>query len=304
MTLRKLLMSSGPLTLRPLQLALQWQYELLRSSQVKVCCAHSAANTTDQDVEEVTKCESSKKVADRFETSPTAAVCGMVSAECKPPSLSSFDSGFDGAGSSQLEAVGQREAVEGLSRSSETGDAMRPILSPSQICKGRQSSVLDCEDHREQHDVGSVGNSSRARIQIIPKVTADSLNFEITVKRSAALPSNPWLSLPVDDLENLYTVTITQNSTRRDRDLHVHDASDPCRAVKESSRSGNVPTQSREWMPHSHHSLEDPELSPICNILSSTISDGRDESVCTEGLPSLLWDSYDLHDQSPDSFEG
>ncbi|XP_023255054.1 uncharacterized protein LOC111649539 isoform X1 [Seriola lalandi dorsalis] len=167
------------------------------------------------------------------------------------------------------------------------------------------SSVSDAE-----FDCGSVGDSSRASIQIVPKVTEDSLNLEIKVRRSAALPTNPWLSLPLDDLENMYTVTITHNPTPQKVDLHFHDPSDPgtnrCRdppTKTEEVLSSTQPRgpQSRSWTRHSQSSLEGPELSTISHILSSTITDGGDKSICTtEGGPTLLWDSYDLHDQSQD----
>lgn len=317
MILRKLLISSGPVAVGHLQLALQWQYEMLRSSHVNHSSADSAANGTAKDVQDLTQCESGKEAAHLLRTSPSTAVSGLVSAEGKPPSLSSFDSGFDGAGSSQLEAWGGREAVEGLSRLAGTRESVRPALSQPQIHKENISSVSDSEDHREDFEFSSIGNSSRASIQIIPKGTVESLNFEIKVKRSAALPNNPWLSLPVDDLENSYTVTITQNPTPQKRDLQFHDPAEPCTYANQSSRSRDQPTQtevlsstqhrgpkSKDWMLHSQSSLEDPELSPICNVLSSTITDGRDKSICTtEGIPTLLWDSYDLHDQNQDAVD-
>ncbi|KAI3364123.1 hypothetical protein L3Q82_010801, partial [Scortum barcoo] len=310
MTLRKLLISSGPVAVGHLQLALQWQYELLLSSHVNNFSADSATNVA-KDVQALTHCESVKEAAHLLKTSPSAVVSGFVSAEGKPPSLSSFDSGFDGAGSGQLEVWGGREAVEGLSRLAGSRDSVRPALNQPQVHSENISGVSDSENHREEFEFGSIGNSSRASIQIIPKGTSESLNFEIKVKRSAALPSNPWLSLPVDDLENSYTVTITQNPTPQKTDLRLHDAN-------QSRRSRDQPTQteqlsstqhrgsrSRDWMLHSQSSLEDPELSPISNILSSTITDGRDKSMCTtEGIPTLLWDSYDLHDQNQDTVDG
>ncbi|XP_037606562.1 uncharacterized protein LOC119476946 [Sebastes umbrosus] len=312
MTLRKLLIGLGPVAVGHLQLALQWQYELLRSSHVnRPSVVDGATNGTAKVIQDPGKCESVKEAARLPRTSPSTAVSGMASAEAKPLSLSSFDSGFDGAGSSQLEAWGGRDGVDGLSRLAGTRDSVRPATT-SQILKENISSVSDCEDHREEFDVGSVGNSSRNSIQIIPKVTVDSLNVEIKVKRSAALPNNPWLSLPVDDLEKSYTVTITQNPTPRKRNLR--DPSEP-RTDAESNGSRDQRTQtevlgsaqarepqSRDSTLHSQSRLEDPELSPIRNILSSTITDGRDESVCTtEGIPTLLWDSYDLHDQNQEA---
>ncbi|XP_049446591.1 uncharacterized protein LOC125897350 [Epinephelus fuscoguttatus] len=319
MTLRKLLMSSRPVAVSDLQLALQWQYDLLRSSRVNKSSADGTTDRTKRkDVQDLTKCESSKEAVHLLRTPPLTTASGMVSAEGKPSSLSSFDSGFDGAGSSQLEACGGREGVEGLSRLAGTRDFARPAMSQPQIHTENLSSVSDSEDHREEFDLGSVGNSSRASIQIIPKVTVDSLNLEIKVKRSAALPSNPWLSLPVDDLENSYTVTITPNPTQQ-RDLQFHDPSDPHTNANQASRSRDQPTQTevlistqprepqnRDWTLQSQSSLEDPELSPIRNILSSTITEtGGDKSMCTtQGIPTLLWDSYDLHDQNRDAVDG
>ncbi|KAM7367522.1 hypothetical protein PAMP_013813 [Pampus punctatissimus] len=314
MTLRKLVTSSGPVAVGHLQLALRWQYELLRSSRVDSVANRAAKDDKDSPSESnLTKCDAAKEAVHFLGTSPSTAVSGMVSAEGKPPSLSSFDSGFDGAGSSQPEAWGGREGVEGLSSLAGTKDSVKPAVRQPQIHEESISSVSDSEDHREDFDFGSVGNSSRASIQIIPKVTVDSLNFEIKVKRSAALPSNPWLSLPVDDLEKSYTVTITQNPTPQKRDLQINEPSDPCDNASQTNGCRDQPTQtealrrpqSRDWILHSQSALEDSELSPTGNILSSTITDGRDKSSCaTEGIPTLLWDSYDLHDQNQDTVDG
>lgn len=318
-------MSSGPVTVSHLQLALQWQYELLRRSNINQTSVNSAAHRTANSVQDGlsgsnVKCEHTKEEACVPETSPSTVVAGMISADGKPPSLSSFDSGFDGAGSSPLEAWGRREGVEGLSRLAGTRDAVRPAFSQPQIHEDNITSVSDTEDSADVFDFGSVGNSSRASIHIIPKVTVDSLNFEITVKRSAALPNNPWLSLPVDNLENSYTVSITQNQTPQKRDSQSHDPSDtrpnanhspwpqdqhdPTQMENLSSTQTRV-SQSRDPMLHSQSNLEDPALSPIGNILSSTITDERDKSICTaEGIPTLLWDSYDLHHQNEDTVDG
>lgn len=290
-----------------LQQALQWQYELLRSSREN----HSSIKSnTDEDLP---KCESVKKDSHLLTTPPSTVLCGLMSAEGKPASLSSFDSGFEGAGSCPVEACGRREAVEGLSGSSETRESMRTVLNQPQ-----GHSVFDSEDHREEFDFSSLGNSSRASIQLAPREPVESLNFEIKVKRSAALPSNPWLSLPVDDLENLYTVTVTPNPTPQKRDLHFPDPIEPCTTSIQPGQCRDQPTQtevmsrtqfggtrSADWLLHSQSScFEDSELSPIGRILSSTIDVG-DKSLCTtEGVPTLLWDSYDLHEQKQDSVDG
>lgn len=313
MTLRKLLISSGPVAVGYLQLALQWQYELLRSSHVNHSSVDSVASGAPKDVKNVTKSESGQEVGCPLRTSPPSAASGPVLNEGKPPSLSSFDSGFEGAGSSPLEACRGRERVEVWSKLPETRDSARLVLSQPQILQDNIASVSHSEGPKEEFDFGSVGNSSRASIQIIPKETAESLNFEIKVKRSAALPSNPWLSLPVDNLENSYTVTITPNPTPQRRNP------DPSENATTSNSSRDQPTQtevfnstksrrskSRDWILHSQSSLDDSELSPISNILSSTITDGRDhqKSMCTtEGIPTLLWDSYDLHEQNQDSMD-
>lgn len=296
MTLKKLLMSSGPVAIGHLQRALQWQYELLRNSHVNHSSANSAANGTAEDVQDLSKYERGTEAAHLLGSSPSTAVSGTVPAKGKPPSLGSFDSGFDGAGSSHQEAWGGTEGVEGLSKLAGTRDSVRPASRPPIHKENLSSSVSECGGLREESDLGSVGNCSRASIQIIPKVTMDSLNLEIKVKRSAALPSNPWLSLPVDDLENSYTVTITQSPTLPN--------SEPCTNANQATQtevwSSTQPrgAQSRDWI---QSSLEDSELSPICNILSSTITEGKDKSMCTtEGNPTLLWDSYDLHDQNQD----
>lgn len=308
LTLRKLLISSGPVAVDHLQRALQWQYELLRSSHEN----HSSVKSnTEERNEDLPKCESVKKDSHLL-TPPSTAACGLMSAEGKPASLSSFDSGFEGAGSCPVEACGGREAVEGLCGTSETRESMRTLNQP------QVHSVFDPEDHREEFDLGSVGNSSRASIQLAPREPVESLNFEIKVKRSAALPSNPWLGLPVDDLENLYTVTVTPNPTPQKRDLHFPDPLEPCTTSIQPGQCRDQPTHTEvmsrtrfegtrnaDWTLHSQSScFEDSELSPIGRILSSTIDVG-DKSMCTtEGVPTLLWDSYDLHEQKQDSVDG
>lgn len=285
MTLRKLLMSSGPVAVGPLQRALQWQYELLRNSPFAPPPDDGASNRTAREGQALTNGVKEQKAAPQTVS---------ASAEGKPPSLSSFDSGFDGAGGCQLDAWGGREGVESLC----TSAGIRDSVSPPQIHEENISSVSHPEDLREPF--GSSGNSSRASILIIPKVTVDSLNLEIKVKRSAALPSNPWLSLPVDNLENSYTVTITQNPTPHKGDLQFRCRDQPTQTDALSR------TQPTDWALHSRSSLEDPELSPIRKVLSSTIiTEVRERSILTtEGGATLLWDSYDLHEQVQDAVDG
>ncbi|KAK2856609.1 hypothetical protein Q5P01_005344 [Channa striata] len=310
MTLRKLLISSGPVAIGHLQLALQWQYELLRNSHVNQMSAHSDTNSTPKEVQD--SCFESPKSEHGKKTSPFSVAPGNISAEGKPPSLNSFDSGFDGAGSTPLEAQGGREDVEVLHRLAGTRESAKAAMSQPEIHKDDFSSVSDSGDHDQVFHCGSVEKSSSASIQIIPKLTVDCLNLEIKVKRSAALPDNPWLSLPVDDLENSYTVTITQNATAHKRDVKSYDPSDSHTNASHSYRPQDDATgmevlistnprepQDTDWSLHSQSSLEDPDLSPIGNILSSTVTEERDRSIsATEGIPTLLWDSYDLHQTS------
>ncbi|XP_035003999.2 uncharacterized protein LOC118101986 [Hippoglossus stenolepis] len=304
MTLRNLLTSSGPVNVGHLQLALQWQYELLRSSHLNQFHAHSATNGTTKEFQnsllesKLTKCERGKGTEQLLGTSPLAEVSEMVSAACKSPSLKSFDSGCDGDGSSRLEAWKGREEVKGLPRLAGIRDCVRPTISHPQILREHSNSVSDPVDHRGEAD------SSGTRIQIVTKVTEDSLNLKIKMKLSAAHPSNVWLSLPAEDLENSYTVIITHSPTTQKTDTctnGTHCNSSPVQPTK-MEESG---PRSRDWIRHSQSSLDDPGLSPIRNVLSSTITDGRDESTSTtEGIPSLLWDSYDLHDHSQDAVDG
>ncbi|XP_037305125.2 uncharacterized protein LOC119194817 [Pungitius pungitius] len=297
LTLRKLLMSSGPVAVGHLQLALQWQYELLRSGSVDPSSSAGATNGATEHAQDLYRCDGGKEASRLLEKSAVSAL-----AEGKPPSLSSFDSGFDGAGTNHPEACGD-------------GDCARRALSQPLLHGEKASGVSGGEDPREELDFGSLGNSSRASIQIVPKVTAESLNLEIKVKRSAAPPNNPWLSLPIDDLENSYTVTITQNPTPQKRELLSRQPSDPDQA--EGSRDQPTQTEalnatppgrsrSANWRLHPQSSPQDPELSAVRHILSSTITQGGgDGSVCTtEGIPTLLWDSYDLRDQNLDAVDG
>ncbi|KAM3603108.1 uncharacterized protein V6R79_016695 [Siganus canaliculatus] len=312
MTLRKLLISSGPVAVGHLQQALQWQYELLRSIPGNHSSVNCAKNGASEDLTHPAICESAKEADNILETSPIV-VSGM--AEDKPPH-SSFDYSFDGAGSSQSESCGDMPGLEGLSRLTGTMDSARAKgFSQLQHREDNVLSVSDSEDLREEFNFGSVGNSPRGSIQIIPKVTVESPKFEIKVKRSAAYPSNPWLSLPVDHLENIYMGTITQTPTSHNRYLKSDVSLDTGPTVNTVvsrdqplqtevlSRSQSIELQNMSWTLHSQ-SWDDPELSPICNILSSTITDERDRSICTtEDVPTLLWDSYDLHDQHQDSLD-
>ena len=80
MTLRKLLISAGPVAVGQLQLALQWQYELLRSS-------HGNRPSVDGTAEAVRdrKCDGVQEAARLLRTSPSTAASGMRQLRPNPP---------------------------------------------------------------------------------------------------------------------------------------------------------------------------------------------------------------------------
>ncbi|XP_029902975.1 uncharacterized protein LOC115356102 isoform X2 [Myripristis murdjan] len=322
MTLRKLLSCPGVVAVGDLQLALQWQYDLFRSlhenqphadqgtsrptenAQDSLDGCHPSTNSHARSehrlkddihcrnsVSEITKWETGKEVTHQqavLGASPSIAVCGTVLAEGKPSSLSSFDSGFDGAGGSPLDAGGARDGWEGLPRLTGTRESVTPATRQPQIQEENLSCVSTSEDHRDEFDFGSVGNSSRASIHVIPRVSVDSLNFEI--KNSPAQLKDPKRSGSSDIYPNA-----DQSSRSRDQ---------PTQTETSASVQSKGP-RTRDWILHSQNSFEDPELSPIGHVLSSTITDEREKSsFATEGIPTLLWDSYDLHDQHQDACDG
>ncbi|KAK6297280.1 hypothetical protein J4Q44_G00318630 [Coregonus suidteri] len=347
MTLRKLLTSPGAVPINDFQLALQWQYEFLRARHRKGPGPHTnlavggggpeaihngpdralcsllrtSGSRSDHHTDNLHSHGSLSNLKHHqapLGTSPSSAISGALSAVGKPPSLRSIDSGFDGAGSSHVETGAGMEGWEGLSRVPGTRDSFRPITRQPQIHEENISSVSDSEDRRQEFDFGSVGNTSRASIQIIPKITVDSLNFVIKLKRSATLPQNPWLSLPVDDLENSYTVTITQNPSPRQRDIKSPNPSECSHHTDQLSNwSRDQPTQTevhtspqsrgaqpRDSILQAQDSFKESELSPIWNALSSTITYARDgPNYTAESIPTLLWDMYDFHNSKQDTCE-
>lgn len=346
MILRKLLTSPGAVPLNDLQLALQWQYEFLRGSHQNTPVPESKRSDRILGVDSPGgSCPLSPEPAfipglSLEQTPPTTGTLDRLnkwepekevvphqssllppntgtSVAGKPPSLSSFDSGFDGAGSSHLETGNGngngREVVDGFLRLPGALDS-RQKPPPPQIHEENLVSVSDSED--QQNEFVSADSPSSASIQIIPKITVDSLNFEIKVKRSATLPKNPWLSLPVEDLENSYTVTITPNRHSRLGDPRSPSTSERSIHSDTSSRSRDQPTQteahsrrrttdirSRELS--AQDSFDSSDLSPVRGILSSTITEPSDQpSYTTDGIPTLVWDTYDFHDLRQDHCDG
>ncbi len=292
MTLRRLLTSPGAVPLHDLQLALQWQYEFLKGH-------HKTSDITSPEDERVScglppdsvsPCESLCDLAKWPSVGDHQISSALGSSAGKPASLRSFDSGFDGAASSHLDSRSRREP---LPRILGNGDcAFKSKSLHGQIHEENIVSVSDSEDSREELGFSLKRDSARASIQIVPKMTSDSLNLEIKVKRSATLPKNPWLSLPIDDLESSYTVTITPSSSR-DPWSRARDRDRP----SPTDELGSAPLQSQD-------SFEESELDPVGNILSSTFTDNEDKPSSTvDGDPSLLWDTFDLHNLRQDSYE-
>nr|XP_055042001.1 uncharacterized protein LOC129429380 isoform X5 [Misgurnus anguillicaudatus] len=284
MTLRRLLTSRHSVDLHDLQLALHWQYEHLMSNN------KTSDITTDQNKPLIDSLFISNSVSHRrsvshceslFDSAKCPSSVGspvVASAAVKPPSLSSFDSGFDGAGSSHLDIRSRRDGTPGFLGSV---DSIKPKPAYAEFHEENVTSVSDSEDHEELR-FSLKKDNAQASIQIVPKITSDSLNLEIKVKRSATLPKNPWLSLPIDDLESSYTVTITQNASR-----------------EPSARTHDLDTDIK-----SQDGFEDSDLGPISNVLSSTITDHEEKpSGTAEGEASLVWDTFDLHNLRQDSSE-
>ncbi|KAK7150864.1 hypothetical protein R3I93_011959 [Phoxinus phoxinus] len=288
MTLRRLLTSPRAVPLHDLHLALQWQYEYLKghhkSSDITSpedqhhTCSLAADSALVQPALVVSRCGSVCDVARWTSVGDCQHQASPRRAAAKPPSLSSFDSGFDGAGNTHLD---HRSRREDLPRFLRNGDS---VFKSKQIHEDIVS-VSDSEEQPEEIGFGL----QRASIQIVPKITSDSVNLEIKVKRSSTLPRNPWLSLPIDDLESSYTVTITPGSSI------PRSPSPPDR---------DQPTQADHRLQHTHPGFEESELNPVGNVLSSTLTDSAEKPSSTlDGDPSLLWDSFDLHNLRPDSFE-
>ncbi|XP_076872787.1 uncharacterized protein LOC143522807 isoform X2 [Brachyhypopomus gauderio] len=316
MTLRKLMTSPGSATLRDLQLALQWQYDHLRGNHEAMTTTSNLGPGGSGCVERGAEGERSFPRDSGFSMcrSPCQNSVGLPKQEVlkdtpvfptgiaaadfgKLSSLGSFDSGFDGTG--HLETGSGREGLDGVLLNK--GGISEPGALQSHIDNVNVPAVQSSSNQEQRVEEPDPDPPS---IHIVPRITADSLNLEIQVKRSATLPKNPWLSLPVDNLENSYTVTI---SPRHQRVLQ---------SAVPSEGSRDQPTQTdAQACDYGHHgapqppgalprchSLQEAELSPIRKVLSSTITDGAGRADTTaENTSTLQWDTYDLHDVKHDS---
>nr|XP_015208562.1 PREDICTED: uncharacterized protein LOC107078071 [Lepisosteus oculatus] len=358
MLLRKLLTSPGAIAVHDLQLALQWQLQFLKSTEVlppqcgekagaegfegldkkiptaeNTCGSFEACGDTGStDVHSggnvPTKAISQSDISlDKWEPGkgllrqnfPSTAT-GTLAVSGKPPSLCSFDSGFDGAGSCHLDGA-VRESWEVPHRPQGVREFSRSAASQPHVREDLLS-VSDSEDCKGEDDDGG-GRRSLARIQIVPRVLVDSLNFEVKVKRSASRPKNPWLSLPLEDLENSYTVTITpkrpeeadQNESPGPPASRISEALEACGKLKDQltqteSPVCDVPSGGEGAFTECGIQMEEKAgvlqgllpsssaLSPICCALSSTLNDSLDQLNLSADR-TLLWDTYDLHTTTP-----
>uniref|UniRef100_UPI00398E406B uncharacterized protein isoform X2 n=1 Tax=Pristiophorus japonicus TaxID=55135 RepID=UPI00398E406B len=130
----------------------------------------------------------------------------------KPPSLSSFDSGIDGAGSCNFETGSLKYNYEIANREHGTKIISKLSLKTTTAKLNEEDKVSGNEsDEWPEFDKFGFADSSSTSSEVQPfsKCNPKTLNFEIKVSRSASLPKNPWISLPVEDLEKSYVVTIT-----------------------------------------------------------------------------------------------
>lgn len=253
-------MSPGLATFRDLQLALRWQYEYLKGKHEaldSVSDLHTPRNVCAQSVHRDSDFFPHSFLNSNGLTRHNGANCPPLHPSgVKPPSLSSFDSGFDGAGNGHPDTGGEKTCQD---------EAPRPKSPHVHVGEGNVSIISE----------------GLAEEKSVRTPSADSVNLEITVKRSATLPRNPWLSLPVDDLENFYTVIISPSQQR---------VTKSCNQLTQTTDTSMCDSQDRST-----------EWSPIRNVLSSTITDGGHGAETSENVPTLLWDSYDLHDLMHDT---
>ncbi|XP_067882759.1 uncharacterized protein [Heterodontus francisci] len=130
----------------------------------------------------------------------------------KTPSLSSFDSGIDGAGSCNFETGSLKFNYEVANREHRAKKISKLSLK-TEVAKLNEKDKISGNESVEWPGFDKFGfadpSSTSSEVQPFSKCNMKTLNFEIKVSRSASLPKNPWISLPVEDLEKSYMVTIT-----------------------------------------------------------------------------------------------
>ncbi|XP_039604022.1 uncharacterized protein LOC120525628 isoform X1 [Polypterus senegalus] len=354
-TIRKLLVSPESVSWNDLVMTLAWQDQLAKSlvprlnsngfryvsvksekdeKEKHLAPASGVNGSVDiacQNLVEAEKCKPNTaqglSCQEVLSISLKSSSLGNLMATIKPPSLSSFDSGIDAVGSYHLDSGMRRESFEMLNKTQWAKDVFKTIKSQDiEILEEDSASVSDSEKHLPDSSCNS-GRNNPCGNRHFPKTARNAFNFEVKIARSASLPKNPWLSLPLEELESSYSVSITpkkvpgevkqhSNSEEgRDSSLNCHWQTVSCekrknrrtRSVevqaccldfsKESeSKDTAIQTEGKVEFLEDQRILENSvPLSPIKNILSSTLNDIQEKSDYAADSSALLWDSYDLH---------
>nr|XP_057921539.1 uncharacterized protein si:ch211-241j12.4 isoform X2 [Doryrhamphus excisus] len=194
---------------------------------------------------------------------------------------------------------------------------LQEILLPKTRCTSFKIVLLNEErdlcDHIDQSQLptwlgGFLIYCHQSWVPFIKEIDAFVQEFTSVVKRMpsciASMRALCGLPLPtaVRDLHQFCSFNEAKFHQLRS-EVEFSGPSDPGIPSKQSNTWRDQPkTQPCNWTVGSQVSLDDPQLGSICRVLSSTFTDGRDQSCCsTDRIPSLLWDSYDLHQESINS---
>ncbi|XP_067841012.1 uncharacterized protein [Heptranchias perlo] len=245
----------------------------------------------------------------------------------KPPSLSSFDSGIDGAGSCNFETGSLKDNYE-IANREHGAKRISKLPLKAEVAKLNEEDKVGGNESDEWPEFDKFGFadplSTSSAVQSFSKCNPKTLNFEIKVSRSASLPKNPWISLPIEDLEKSYVVTITPKRSMLETNLKHAEASSCNMVDKNEERNVNqftgmapalnnlraIKTTSVEMKATEKEQVlvlekldvqtvertncvqccEEHNLNPTKNtgILPNFDEDFEDE------IPEILWDSYEL----------
>ncbi|XP_072409686.1 uncharacterized protein [Chiloscyllium punctatum] len=153
----------------------------------------------------------------------------------KNPSLSSFDSGIDGAGSCNLETGNIKFKSEVANRDCGVKTVSKLSFKTKAAKQNEVDKVCTTESNEwlrfEQFGFADLKSIS-SEVQPLSGSNAKALNFEIKVSRSASLPKNPWIGLPIENLEQSYMVTITPKQPTLETHLK-HKKAGSCNALRQ-----------------------------------------------------------------------
>ncbi|XP_048387056.1 uncharacterized protein LOC125452541 [Stegostoma tigrinum] len=234
----------------------------------------------------------------------------------KKPSLSAFDPGIDGAGNCNLETgnvkfkseVPNRDCrVKGISELSlKTVAAKQNEV--DKVCTNESDDWLSFEQF---------GFADLTSISCEPLLNSNTktLNFEIKVSRSASLPKNPWIGLPIENLEKSYVVTITPKQPTLETCLRYKKAGscNTVRTIEEKigdqltvtvpgeNSFGAMAVQAKSPEKEQFLIFEDFDLQPVEIIECAQIGEDQclnsttqiDEDLKRE-IPATFCDNYEL----------